>query len=339
MTAAAVTRLELVTRPEPARRPEVIAIGEPLIAFVGEPTDVPLVEVSAYGTHVTGAELNSAVGLARLGHAVAFVGRVGSDPFGGLIRRRLAMEGVDARWLADDERPTGLLFRNLRRTAPAEVVYRRAGSAGSCLARADVAPAISELRDGGLVLITGVTAAVCPETTRETLALAQAGGRRLCVDLNFRSRLWNGDQAAPALRGLAQAAHLVVGSLEEAQLVTGCSDAAAAAEALLAAGARIVVLRHDVIAASWYSREQPQAVTVRTGEVQTSDPVGAGDAFMAGLMSGLLEFGPSAPESCLRRAHHCGAAVVATVGDLEGALSRAELLALEAGGSGGEPLR
>ncbi|HWD69227.1 MAG TPA: sugar kinase [Solirubrobacteraceae bacterium] len=321
------------------RRLDAVAIGEPLIAFVGQQADVPLVEIPGYGVHVTGAELNAAVGLARLGHAVAFAGRVGSDPFGAVVRRRLAMEAVDTRWLTDDERPTGLLFRNLRRTAPAEVVYRRAGSAGSCLTRADIEPAVTALPERGLVVITGVTAAVCPGTTRELIELARTGQRRLCVDLNYRARLWRADQAAPALRQLAAAAYLVAGSLEEARLITGLADAGAAAQALLSAGAQIVVLRHDVVAASWFSPQDPEPVTVRSTQLQATDPVGAGDAFMAGLISGLLEFGASAPEACLTRAHHCGAAVIATAGDLEGALHRDELRALESGAVGSEPLR
>ena len=140
---------------------------------------------------------------------------------------------------------------------------------------------------------------------------------------------------------MAGAAYLVAGSLEEARLATGLADgdARTAAQALLAAEAQIVVLRHDVATASWFSREHPEPVTVGTDKLPATDAVGAGDAFMAGLLSGLLEFGASAPAACLKRAHHCGVAVIATVGDLEGALHRDELLALESGGIGSEPLR
>lgn len=324
-------------------RPEVVAIGEPLIAFIGRETDVPLVEISGYEVHVTGAELNSAVGLARLGHRAAFVGRVGTDPFGLVARRRLAMEGVDTRWLVEDEHPTGMLFRNLRNTVASEVVYRRADSAGSHLAREDVRPAIAGLPEHGLILTTGVTAAVCPDTTCEIAEVARVADRRLCVDLNYRSRLWSTTDAAPALRALAAGAYLVAGSVEEARLATGLTDPGEAAQALLATGAEIVVLRHeqaaDLVAASWFSRDATEAVTVHSGRLAAADPVGAGDAFMAGLISGLLDLGTSAPAACLRRAHHCGAGVVATVGDLEGALYRHELDALESGGSGSEPLR
>lgn len=320
-------------------RPEIVAIGEPLIAFIGRETDVPLVEISGYGVHVTGAELNAAVGLARLGHPTAFAGRVGTDPFGLVVRRRLAMEAVDTRWLAADEHPTGMLFRNLRSAVAGEVVYRRAGSAGSRLAREDIEPAIAGLGDDGLILTTGVTAAVSPDATREIVELARVAGRRLCVDLNYRSRLWSTTEAAPALRSLAAGAHLVAGSLDEARLVTGLTDAGEAAQALLTAGAEIVVLRHDPLAASWFSRDAPAPVTVRASRLPAADPVGAGDAFMAGLISGILEFGNSGAAACLRRAHHCGAGVVATVGDLEGALYRHELRALESGGVGNELLR
>lgn len=319
--------------------PAVVAVGEPLVAFLGRQLNVPLVEVSGYGIHVAGAELNTAVGLARLGYPTAFVGRVGADPFGQLVRRRLASEGVDARWLADDPHPTGMLFRNLRTAAAAEVVYRRAGSAGSCLQRADIEPAVAALPEDGIVLTTGVTAAVCPQATRDLVDVAQARRRRLCLDLNYRSRLWDAAQAAPALRALAEHAHLVAGSVEEAELVTGHADPATAARALLAAGAEHVVLRHDLVAASWFAGDASGPVTMRSQRRQAIDTVGAGDAFMAGLISGMLEFGAEQPDACLRRAHHCGAAVVDTVGDLEGALYRHELQALESGAASSEPLR
>lgn len=319
--------------------PAVVAVGEPLVAFLGQQLNVPLVEVSGYGVHVTGAELNTAVGLARLGYPTAFVGRVGADPFGLLVRRRLAMEGVDTRWLTDDPHATGMLFRNLRMAAAAEVVYLRAGSAGSCLGRADIEPAIAALPEDGIVLTTGVTAAVCPDATRDLLELARAGRRRLCVDLNFRSRLWSATQAAPVLRALAEHAHLVAGSVDEAELVTGHADPGEAARALLAAGAEHVVLRHDLVAASWYAGDGREPVTIRARARQAIDPVGAGDAFMAGLISGMIEFGTAPREACLARAHHCGAAVVDTIGDLEGALYRHELQALESGAAGSEPLR
>lgn len=93
---------------------EVVTLGECLIAFVAT-TPGPLAEVTAFERVVAGAEANVAVGLARLGHRVPFVGRVGADGFGETIARRLRGEAVDIAGLTvDPEAPTGHMFRERR---------------------------------------------------------------------------------------------------------------------------------------------------------------------------------------------------------------------------------
>ena len=112
---------------------EVVTLGECLVAFVAsEPGS--LAEATSFERFVAGAEANVAVGLARLGHSVDFVGRVGADGFGEAIRRRLRGEGVGTTHLATDgEATTGLMFRERRHLGPAQVVYARSGSAGARL--------------------------------------------------------------------------------------------------------------------------------------------------------------------------------------------------------------
>ncbi len=75
---------------------EVVTLGECLIAFVAT-TPGPLAEAVTFDRFVAGAEANVAVGLARLGHAVAFIGRVGADGFGDAIRHRLLRRGRPVR--------------------------------------------------------------------------------------------------------------------------------------------------------------------------------------------------------------------------------------------------
>jgi 2-dehydro-3-deoxygluconokinase len=114
-----------------AARCEVVTLGECLVALVA--MDVgPLAEVGVFGRHVAGAEANVAVGLARLGHRVAFVGRVGADGLGTAILRGLRGAGVVVDWLrVDADAPTGLVIRERRALGPADVLYRRTSSAGS----------------------------------------------------------------------------------------------------------------------------------------------------------------------------------------------------------------
>ena len=118
--------------------PELVTLGECLAALVAADPG-PLAESQTFVRHVAGAEANVAVGLARLGHRSAFIGRVGDDGFGQAILRRLRGEHVDVSGLTvDPSAPTGVYFRERRMLGAVEVVYHRRGSAGSRLSPADV---------------------------------------------------------------------------------------------------------------------------------------------------------------------------------------------------------
>ena len=107
---------------------EVVTLGECLASFVAT-TPGSLADAHTFERHIAGAEANVSVGLARLGHSVAYIGRVGDDGFGTAIRRHLRGEGVDVRHLlSDPEATTGLMFRERRglgrSTSPMPVAVR-----------------------------------------------------------------------------------------------------------------------------------------------------------------------------------------------------------------------
>jgi len=308
--------------------PELVAFGEALVAFVARPAG-PLHEARDFSPHVAGAESNVAIGVARLGHRVSFAGRTGDDAFGSMIVRRLLAEGVSIEHLVrDGSAPTGLLFRNLREFPPPEVAYRRAGSAGSRLGPGDVRAALEGLPPGTVIHVSGVTPALSESCMAATTVLAEtalARGLRLFVDVNYRARLWDASVAAPVLRNLAASASIVTASRHEAALLTGQDKAAEAAAALAGLGPHVVVIRDDALGAvaSTGSRGAP-IVVPRPVVRPAADPVGAGDAFNAGLIAGLLE-GQSLPDA-IARAHLCGAAAVGVIGDVEGLPTRQELI-------------
>ncbi len=173
-------------------------------------------------------------------------------------------------------------------------------------------------------MLSGVTAAVCPEVAAQTARVAATNGHRVVLDLNYRARLWSAEAAAAGLSKLLEYAFLVVGTTEEARLLTSSSDLPTAVASIIAAGPEIVVLRDQKVRAHLY-RRGGQPVTVTGREAPIVDAVGAGDAFLAGLLSRLLDSGFSDFEEALARGHLCGAAVVGAVGDIEGALRREEL--------------
>lgn len=315
---------------------EVVTIGECLVAFVAT-TPGPLAEATTFERFVAGAEANVAVGLTRLGHSVAFVGRVGADGFGEAITRRLRGEGVDIADLAiDPDAPTGLMFRERRVIGPAQVVYARRDSAGSRLTAADVDRAMARLSHVSprWLHLTGITPALSPEAhaaTERAIGLATAAGMTISLDLNLRRRLWSDEAAAPVLRALAANAEVILGSPDEFSVLTHLSadhDPEELARAALELGPSVAVVKLGAVGALAVDREAPDDVIVRPALPLpvVVDPVGAGDAFCAGYIAARLDGADLA--AALEMGNACGAAAASAIGDQTGLPDRAELAAI-----------
>jgi 2-dehydro-3-deoxygluconokinase len=310
---------------------EVITLGECLVALIAESVG-SLAEATRFERHVVGAESNVAVGLARLGHGAAYIGRVGDDAFGIAIMRRLRGEGVDVSWLRTEAAAsTGLLIRERQSPGPSEVLYRRAGSAGSLLAPEDVMAAT----DAGLFAsarwlhITGVTPALSTTAAAAVgtaIEVAHSAGLTISLDINLRRKLWSDEVAAPVLRRLAADVDVIFGGRDEAGVVAGApygSEPAELAAALLMLGPRLAVIKlgaHGALALEEGSEPVARPALAVPGVV---DPVGAGDAFCAGFIAARLEGRDVA--AALRMGNACGAAAVSALGDLTGLPERAAL--------------
>ena len=316
----------------PGGHVEVVTLGECLVSFVAaEPG--PLAEVSTYRRYVAGADANVAVGLARLGHTSAFIGRVGDDSFGTTIVRRLRGDGVDVRWLRTEaDAWTGLMIRERRGAGPSEVVYHRAGSAGSRLGPEDVYAAETDglFANARLLHITGITPALsptCREAVLQAIDRAKAHDLAIALDLNLRRRLWPDAEAAEVLRPLLASVDVVFGSLDEGIVVGGTSEDAGpriVAAALIGSGAGHAVLKLGADGAASLNSDGTWTVVQALPGVTVVDPVGAGDAFCAGYLAGQLE-GLDEPDA-LALGNACGAAVVSVEGDQAGAPTRAEAI-------------
>jgi len=323
---------------------EVVTLGECLVAFVAT-TPGPLADATTFERFVAGAEANVAVGLARLGHSVAYVGRVGADGFGEAITRRLRGEGVDISGLAvDPDATTGLMFRERRVLGPAQVVYARSGSAGSRLTADEVARAMVRHTDSRWLHLTGITPALSEaarEATRRAIEAGRAAGLTISLDLNLRRRLWSDEAAAPVLRDLAAGVDVILGSPDELAVLTRLTpdhDPAALAWAALDLGPSIAVVKMGAGGALAIASDAPNEAVVRPALPLpvVVDPVGAGDAFCAGFIAARLDGADL--WSALEMGNACGAAAASAVGDQTGLPSRVELASiLRAAADAGSP--
>lgn len=310
----------------PAGTGGLVTLGETM-GLVAAAETGPLEFARAFGYGIGGAESNVAIGAARLGAPVTWIGRVGTDATGDMIERRLRAEGVRT-VVVRDPGFTGLMVKHRRFGAALSVDYHRAGSAGSRLSPDDLPAGCVET--AGVLHVTGITPALsrsAHDAVFRAVERARAAGVPVSVDVNYRRKLWSPEEARPVLRRLVALADAVFAGVEEARLVLGPDGVRTAAElvgplselgpaqAVIKDGARGCTARIDGV-----------GYRLAALPVTAVDPVGAGDAFVAGYLADFLA-GECAGQR-LRTAIGAGAYAVSVPGDCEGLPRRTELAAL-----------
>lgn len=306
----------------------LVTVGETMVLLTAaEPG--PLRHVGSMNVGIAGAESNVAVGAARLGLPAAWIGRVGRDELGTLILSRLRAEGIDVGGAIEDPSvPTSLMLKERRAADIVRVTYYRRDGPGARLHPDDLDH--RRIAAAAVLHVTGITPALSPSaraTVEAAIDIARGAGVLVSFDLNYRGALWTPDEAGPVLRELARRADIVFAGDDEALLVVdeGPPDVLATRLAELSSGGCGVVKLgpRGAVAAVGGSTLELAAL-----QVESLDPVGAGDAFVAGYLVELVAGEP--PERCLETAAGCGAFAVTVRGDWEGAPTRAELALLRA---------
>ena len=222
---------------------DLLTVGETMGSLRA---DRPLQVGTEMRLSIAGAESNVAIGAARLGHRVRWAGVVGADQPGTLIVRTLRAEGVDAAVRVDADASTGLILFEQRLADITRVSYHRAGSAGSRLHLEDVEAAFDPVPR--LLHLTGITPALGrgpAEAVEHAMVLARRHSVPVCLDVNYRGRLWDPVTAAAVLRPLAVLADIVVASDDELEVVSrpGAETLPSRIGGLLDAGVREVVVK------------------------------------------------------------------------------------------------
>jgi 2-dehydro-3-deoxygluconokinase len=302
---------------------EVLCFGETL-GLVLNPRGTRLRECATAQVSFAGAESNVAIGLARLGCKVSWLSAVGTDPVGDRIVRQLRAEGVGVnRVTIDPVRPTAMMLRDRVTWTEPSVYYWRDTSAFN--------GAVEELVRNcdwagvGALLLSGITPALGEKAFAATKAIIAAARRRkipVWFDINHRRKLWSEETARARLTPLLGHFDILFTSEDEGRILTGHRDHDAIGQALLDKGARRVVLKLGVRGVCTFDAKGKTFCPPFKIETEV-DPIGAGDGFDAGFLSGVIE--GKSTEDCLLRGSACGAMVCLTDGDWEGLPTPSEI--------------
>jgi 2-dehydro-3-deoxygluconokinase len=251
-----------------------------------------LADADGFDVHVAGSEANVAYAAARVGLRSRWVSALPANPLGRRVVTTLAAGGVDTslvRWVEGGR--LGLYFVELGVSPrPISVVYDRGASA--------MATAVPELFDWRAIAdtdflhLSGITlglSASCLEIGRRAMLEARSRGAVVTFDVNYRQKLWGRDAAAATARAVAPLVNVLICTAEDARDLFGAAGTPETVSAQLRTdlGIDTVVL---TLGAAGAIASQADSTVKRSGyTVETVDRVGAGDAFAAGLIWGLVD--------------------------------------------------
>lgn len=305
----------------------VASLGELLIDFVALENGVSVGEASGFEKAPGGAPANVAVGVSRLGHPSAFLTQVGDDPFGHYLAGVLAQEGLNLDGLRyTDAARTALAFVSLAEAGERSFVFYRHPSADMLLSADGINTAVIDQHEifhfGSITLIDDPVRSA----TLYAANYAQSQGKRISYDPNLRLALWpDADSARQQMLAGLDYAHIVKVSDEEVEFMTGGTDITP----LWRDALELIVVTHGKDGVTAYTREQDYTVGGFT--VEPVDTTGAGDGFVAGLLTGVLEhgadYGAALPE-ILRFANAVGALATTKRGAIPALPTREQVEAL-----------
>lgn len=264
--------------------PDIICIGEPMAELNQREDGGP------YWPGHGGDASNAAIAAARQGASVGMVTALGNDAFGRSFLELWRAEGVDASAVKQDpSAPTGLYFVT-HGPAGHQFSYRRAGSAASLYAPADLP--LDYVRGARVLHASGISLAISgPAADAVFLAMhtIRAAGGLVSFDTNLRLGLWPIDRARAIIHAAARTAHILKTSIEDAMALTGLTDPVRIADAYLALGVEIAIVTlgpAGALVATRTHRRQIDPIRVRA-----VDATGAGDTFDGAFLADYLRHG------------------------------------------------
>jgi 2-dehydro-3-deoxygluconokinase len=261
-----------------------------------------LEQARSLDVQVGGAELNTAVALARFGHPAAWVSRLTDNPLGRLIANHAREADVSTEhvvWTPEDR--VGLYFLEFGASPRASsVLYDRRDAAIAHITpgTVDWAKVFAGAKWFHVTGITPALGASAAQVTREALAAARSAKVGTSIDLNYRAKLWTPQEAGRCMSDLMQFCDVLVTTEEDGEKVFGIrgkdhEEAAALVAKRFGLRSVAVTLRENPLVwkNTWtaIAHQDGKVLRTRTYEVEIVDRLGAGDSFAAGLIHGLLE--------------------------------------------------
>ncbi|HEX4510154.1 MAG TPA: 5-dehydro-2-deoxygluconokinase [Burkholderiaceae bacterium] len=309
------------------RQHDLACLGRLAVDLYAQQVGCRLEDAASFAKYLGGSSANIAFGAARLGLRAAMISRVGDEQMGRFLRETLEREGCDVSMLqVDPQRLTALAILGLKDRDTFPLLFYRENCADMAIDAAGIhEDFVAQCR---ALLITGTHLSQPTVRAASAAALAHAGkhGTVRVLDIDYRPVLWGltkrgeGDnrfvadaRVTQSLQEILPRFDLLIGTEEEFLIAGGVpGDLMASLRRVREVTPAVMVVKRGALGCSFVVQDVPagidDALTVRGERVEVLNVLGAGDAFAAGLMTGLLTGKGYAEAATLANA--CGAIVV-----------------------------
>lgn len=309
---------------DPTRTWDMIPIGR--VAIDLNPLDMnrPLDQSTTFRKYVGGSPANIAVGLARLGKKVGFIGKVSDDQFGKYVTDYFKKENIDTSNIAvaANGESLGLTFTEILSPAESSILMYRNGSADLALSPEEIHE--EYIKNAKAITISGTALAASPSREAVLLAAeyAKKHGTVIVFDLDYRSYTWKSKmEIAVYYAAVARLSDIILGSRQEFDLMEKMikpegSEDQETAERWIQNGSKIIIIKHGKEGSIAFTNDK-KSYRMKPFPVKLVKSFGGGDAYAAAFLYGLmegwdiidcLEFGSGAA-SMLVASHSCSEAM------------------------------
>ncbi|MBW1254239.1 bifunctional 5-dehydro-2-deoxygluconokinase/5-dehydro-2-deoxyphosphogluconate aldolase [Pantoea allii] len=323
------------------KRLDVICIGRIAVDFYGQQIGARLEDTTSFAKYLGGSSGNVAYGTAIQGLRSAMLARVGDEHNGRFLRESLQRVGCNTDALiTDKKRLTALVILGIKDEETFPLIFYRDNCADMGLVPEDIDEAF--IASSRSVAVTG-THLSHPQTRAavlKALDFARKNGLRTALDIDYRPVLWGltslGDgetrfiassEVTAQLQEVVHYFDLIVGTEEEFHIAGGSTDTLTALRQVREVSRATLVCKRGAMGCVVFENEIPESwdqVKLHSGvRVEVLNVLGAGDAFMSGLLRGWLN--DEGWEQACRYANACGALVVSRHGCAPAMPTREEL--------------
>ncbi|HEY5818407.1 MAG TPA: 5-dehydro-2-deoxygluconokinase [Mesorhizobium sp.] len=309
-----------------AKALDVVTIGRASVDLYGQQIGSRLEDITSFAKSVGGCPANIAIGTARLGLKSALLTRVGDEQMGRFIQEQLRREGVSTEGITvDKDRMTALVLLAVEAEGVSPMIFVRTDCADMALSEDDVDEAFVASSRAIVVTGTHFSRPHSEAAQRKAIRIAKANGGKVVFDIDYRPNLWGlgghaegfgryvkSDAVSEKLKTVLADCDLIVGTEEEIMIASGVDDVLGALKTIRALSPATIVLKRGAMGCIVYdgpiSDDLEDGIVGKGFPIEVFNVLGAGDAFMSGLLRGWL--GGESLQTAATWANACGAFAV-----------------------------